>query len=219
MRAATVFNFLIEATLTGSIMILLMLPVRRYLRSKLSSRLICFAWLLIALRLLLPLSLPNPIMNELRPALSGNMGVRPIADQVRVRTADAVRELAITASQHDGTHADALSETLWHVTYDLSSGHVAKLLLVAYVSVALAVTGWMTWRNARFCLCSSAGGLRRLTEKGWRATSAVQAARDSARACLLGRSASGSLPGRGVPPLYRSSPDAQRDGFSPGSHA
>ena len=109
MRAATVFNFLIEATLTGSIMILLMLPVRRYLRSKLSSRLICFAWLLIALRLLLPLSLPNPIMNELRPALSSNMGVRPIADQVRVRAADAVRKLAISATQHDGTHADVLS--------------------------------------------------------------------------------------------------------------
>lgn len=162
MRAATVFNFLIEATLTGSIMILLMLPVRRYLRSKLSSRLICFAWLLIALRLLLPLSLPNPIMNELRPALSSNMGVRPIADQVRVRTADAVRELAITASQHDGTHADALSETLWHVTYDLSSGHVAKLLLVAYVSVALAVTGWMTWRNARFLLMLKRGRVEAL---------------------------------------------------------
>ena len=31
MRTATVFNFLIEATLAGSVMILLMLPVRRFL--------------------------------------------------------------------------------------------------------------------------------------------------------------------------------------------
>lgn len=74
MRAATVFNYLLEATLAGSVMIVLMLPVRRFLRSKLTSRLICFAWLLVAVRLLLPISLPNPMMNELRPTGSVNLG-------------------------------------------------------------------------------------------------------------------------------------------------
>ena len=104
MRAATVFNYLLEATLAGSVMIVLMLPVRRFLRSKLTSRLICFAWLLVAVRLLLPISLPNPMMNELRPTGSVNLGVRPVADQVRVRAVDAVRELASAAEEHDGAH-------------------------------------------------------------------------------------------------------------------
>lgn len=159
-------------------------------------------------------------MNELRPALSSNMRVRPIADQVRVRTADAVRELAITASQHDGTHADVLSETLWHVTYDLSSGHVAKLLLVAYVSVALAVTGWMTWRNARFLLVLKRGRVEALDRrKDGELPCAVQAARDSAVPVYW----VDPLPGPclvGVFRPYIALPHgAQRDGFSPGSHA
>ena len=61
MRAATLFNFLIEAMLTGSVMILLLLVVRRLLRRQLGNRLICLAWLLVAVRLLLPLSFPNPM--------------------------------------------------------------------------------------------------------------------------------------------------------------
>ena len=94
MRAATLFNFLIEAMLTGSVMILLLLVVRRLLRRQLGNRLICLAWLLVAVRLLLPLSFPNPMMNELRPTYSDNLGVRPIADQVRVRSHDALSGLA-----------------------------------------------------------------------------------------------------------------------------
>ena len=157
MRAATVFNFLIEATLTGSVMILLMLPLRRFLRPKLTSRLICFAWLLVASRLLLPISLPNPMMNELRPAYSVNLAVRPIAEQVRVRAADAVGELASAAEDHDGARTMGLSETLWDVSYDIRGGRTARQLLAAYVAVALAVAGWMTWRNTRFLLALRRG--------------------------------------------------------------
>ena len=155
MRAATVFNFLLEATLAGSVMILLMLPVRRFLRCKLTSRLICFAWLLVAARLLLPLSLPNPMINELRPSLSSDTGVRPIADQVRVRTIDAVRDLALSAEAYDG--AAGLSEALWEVSYDIRGGRMAGRLLAAYAVAALAVAGWMTWRNARFLLALRRG--------------------------------------------------------------
>ena len=155
MRAATVFNFLLEATLAGSVMILLMLPVRRFLRCKLTSRLICFAWLLVAARLLLPLSLPNPMINELRPSLSSDTGVRPIADQVRVRTIDAVRDLALSAEAYAG--AAGLSEALWEVSYDIRGGRMAGRLLAAYAVAALAVAGWMTWRNARFLLALRRG--------------------------------------------------------------
>lgn len=162
MRAATVFNYLLEATLAGSVMIVLMLPVRRFLRSKLTSRLICFAWLLVAVRLLLPISLPNPMMNELRPTGSVNLGVRPVADQMRVRAADAVRELASAAEEHDGAHTSGLSETLWDISYDIIGGHMAGRLLAAYAVVALAVAGWMAWRNTRFLLALRRGRVEAL---------------------------------------------------------
>ena len=66
MRSMTVFNFLLEATVIGSVIILLVIAVRALLRDRLGSRAIYAAWLLVALRLLLPLSLPNPVMDEFR---------------------------------------------------------------------------------------------------------------------------------------------------------
>ena len=66
-RTIMVFNYLLEAALFGGVMILLLLVVRRLLRGKLGSGVIYAAWLLVAVRLLLPIALPNPAMNDLRP--------------------------------------------------------------------------------------------------------------------------------------------------------
>ena len=60
MRTAVVYNFLLEANLMASIAILLMLPIRRFLRGRLGSRAIYFAWLLVAVRLLCPLHPAQP---------------------------------------------------------------------------------------------------------------------------------------------------------------
>ena len=76
MRSMTVFNYLLEATVIGSVMILLVIAVRALLRERLGSRAIYVAWLLVALRLLLPLSLPNPAMDEFRPGFSVDVAVR-----------------------------------------------------------------------------------------------------------------------------------------------
>ena len=89
MRSMTVFNFLLEATVIGSVIILLVIAVRALLRDRLGSRAIYAAWLLVALRLLLPLSLPNPVMDEFRPGFSVDVAARPVADQVRQRVIDA----------------------------------------------------------------------------------------------------------------------------------
>ena len=150
MRAATVLNYLIEATLMGSAMILLLLPVRHFLRARLSSRVICFAWLLVAARLLIPLALPNPLMNELRPALSVNHGVRPIADQVRVRAMDALREASYSLEAQEGESAALLSGFLFDLYRDLSNGRMASRVLTVYAAGVLLAAGWMVWRNARF---------------------------------------------------------------------
>ena len=93
MRTATVFNFLVEATLIGSALMLVMLLARPFLRRRLGSRALFLAWVLVVLRLAAPLALPNPAMNWLRPTLSQDAGIRPMADQVRVRMEDAAFDL------------------------------------------------------------------------------------------------------------------------------
>ena len=43
MRSAVIYNFLIEANIIAGIAILLMIPVRKFLRKSLGNRAICFA--------------------------------------------------------------------------------------------------------------------------------------------------------------------------------
>ena len=94
MRSAVVFNFLIEANIMASIAILLMIPLRKLLRKQLGSGALCFGWLLVALRLLLPISLVNPLIHEIRSPYADDAGIRPIAGQIKVRAEDAVRGLS-----------------------------------------------------------------------------------------------------------------------------
>lgn len=56
----------------------------------------------------------------------------------------------------------ALSETLWDVSYDISGGRMAGRLLAVYAAVALAVAGWMAWRNTRFLLALRRGRVEAL---------------------------------------------------------
>lgn len=55
MRAFTVFQWLFEASIGALVLVCLILPVRRLLRGKLGSKLIYALWLLVILRLLIPL--------------------------------------------------------------------------------------------------------------------------------------------------------------------
>lgn len=92
MRTAMLFNFLVESTLIGSVLILLMLPLR-LARRRLGSRVIWSVWLLAALRLLTPLALPNPLLNLLSPLMGQDAGIRPMAEQVRSHLTDAALTL------------------------------------------------------------------------------------------------------------------------------
>ena len=95
MRTATLYNFLLEANLMASIALLLMLPIRRFLRPP---RPIRFLWLLVALRLLCPLVLPNPAINEIRSPFALDEAIRPIAGQIKVRLTDAAQDLHQSAA-------------------------------------------------------------------------------------------------------------------------
>ena len=77
----------------ASIAILLMIPLRKLLRKQMGNSVICFGWLLIAIRLLCPVSLPNPIIHEIRPANLNDAAIRPIAGQIKVRIVDAISDL------------------------------------------------------------------------------------------------------------------------------
>ena len=153
-RSMTVFNFLLEATLCGALLVLLVLLVRWLLRRKLGSRLVYFAWLLVAIRLLVPIALPNPLMNDLRPTLSTDIEARPIADQIRVRFQDAMDVLAqrLDVGNQLGTDnpSNLVSEALFTITAYTTYGWVGKWYLFAYLAVDGVLLCGVIVKNARF---------------------------------------------------------------------
>lgn len=152
-RSMAVFNFLFEATLCGILLIGLLLIIRRFFRGKLGNRAIYFAWLLVAIRLLMPIALPNPVMNELRPTHSTDLGARPIADQIRIRVQDGLfdisQELSKGTDWADRTPKD-LSVLFLNASSYTSYGWTGKWVLLGYMAVAGLVLGYMVFQNVWF---------------------------------------------------------------------
>ena len=148
MRTALIYNFLIEANLMAAIAILLMIPVRRFGRQKLGSRAIYVAWLLVAIRLLCPLALPNPVIHEIRSAFAQDAAIRPIAGQIKVRVGDAVNRL------YDRTHlagvGGAVEEALYDLRDDANNGILSINLMKIYLAGVGAALGWYALSNVRF---------------------------------------------------------------------
>ena len=147
MRSALVFNFLIEANIMASIAILLMIPLRKFFRGKMGNSAICFGWLLIALRLLIPVSLPNPLINEIRPAYLNDALIRPIAGQIKVRVVDAFFDLS-EVFRRSGNHsafAD-LQRAAIGVDYNGYPAVLAWIWLIGCMLVLL----WFGYKNIQF---------------------------------------------------------------------
>lgn len=155
-RSMTIFNYLLEAALFGGVLILLMLCVRRVFRRNLGNRAIYAAWLLVAVRLLLPLALPNSLMNELRPTMSVDTAARPVADQIRVRFADALSDLSWRVSDEsrsgagNDTSVSPVAQTLSTLSVVNSYGWMGKWYLIGYLCAAGGVALYMIGRNAAF---------------------------------------------------------------------
>ena len=164
-RSMTVFNYLLEAALAGAILILLLLAVRQVFRKKLGNRLIYMAWLLVAMRLLIPVALPNPLMNQFRPTYSTDVAARPVADQVRVRFQDALSDLSWSLQEREYSQAAPagmdwmtystsrsanLADDLQEFAAVTSYGWTGKWFLITYGAVAGGVAVWMIASNARF---------------------------------------------------------------------
>lgn len=147
MRSAVVFNALLESTLFGSALILLVFFTRGLFRKRLGNRVVAFAWLLVAVRLLLPLSLPNPLMSQLRPARSVDPVIRPVAEQVRVRVTDAALNAAYALNRDEG---DVRQSPLYQAGKGLENGELGRYILALYGLGAAGVAAWMVGRNRRF---------------------------------------------------------------------
>ena len=153
-RSMTFFNFLLEATLAGSVLIVVMMVFRLVFRGRIGSRLVYLAWALVAVRLLLPVAIPNPLMNEFRPAYSADAGARPVADQVRVRYQDAMADVSNLLSVSAERNGSPLAQTLSDFTRELdaytSYGWLGKGYLLCYAAGALITAGVFTVRHLRF---------------------------------------------------------------------
>lgn len=147
MRSAFVYNFLIEANIMASIAIILMIPLRKFFRKQLGNSAICFGWLLVAIRLLCPLSLVNPLIHEIRSPFAADVAIRPIAGQIKVRVSDALEGLSRVFWRADNQSAYKVTNRLQNGIENASASiTLAKIWLVG----VLLVIAWFLFCNIRF---------------------------------------------------------------------
>ncbi len=147
MRSALIYNFLIEANIMASIAIMLMIPLRKLFRKQLGNSAICFGWLLVAIRLLCPLSLPNPFIREIRPAFLSDETIRPIAGQIKVRLVDAIGDVGRLFWQAGNKEGySRMQAAADGVDYNGYPQTIAWIILIGAACVLL----WFGFSNIRF---------------------------------------------------------------------
>jgi len=159
MRTAVIYNFLLESTIMASLAIVLLIPVCKFLRGKLGNRTICFAWLLVAIRLLCPLTLPNPIIHSIQSPYNYDQAhIRPIAGQVRVRLGDAIdrwhwnvlRSGCSSGKEYSEICVDPAYQLTDGLSYAMYNGRLAHWGMYVYAAGAVGTLGWFALSNARF---------------------------------------------------------------------
>ena len=128
-----------ELLLTSSVLILAVLALRHFGRGRLSRRLCYGLWLVVLLRLLVPVSLPSPTSVLNLPAAQS--AERFLAQRVEVITPDgAASARPETAEPAAPEEAAPAAETL---------PQFSPLVLI-WAAGALGTSGWFLWVNARF---------------------------------------------------------------------
>ena len=162
MRTAILHNFLIEATIMSSIAIVLMMILRKTMRRQLGNSAICFGWLLVAARLLLPISFSNPLIHSIRSPFAADLAIRPISGQILVRTRDAVGQLSSTLWRTGNDVAANAVEDLYQGLY---FGQTSMLLAKIYAVGLILVVGWFIFSNVRFRMKLRAGQIEPISGK------------------------------------------------------
>jgi len=162
MRTAPIYNFLIEANIMASIAILLMMAVRKTLRKQMGNSAICFGWLLVAARLLLPVTLPNPWIAFIRSPNAQDAAIRPIAGQVKVRLQDALSDLAGNLWNTNfaalGDRVEEVAEGIEYATLSITLSHI-------YLLGAALVLLWFAFSNVRFRWYLRSGRIEEISGK------------------------------------------------------
>lgn len=146
MRTAILYNFLLEANIMASIAIILMLIARTTLRKPLGSKALSFGWLLIAIRLLLPLSLPNPFIYLIRTPYAPDAAIRPIAGQVQVRLSDFFDSLSARGLQA----GNLVQQTAGNLREGMFNASLPITLSKVYLAGLIIVLLWFVFINVRF---------------------------------------------------------------------
>jgi len=147
MRSAFVYNFLIEANIMASIAILLMIPLRKLFRKQLGNSAICFGWLLVAIRLLCPLSLVNPLIHTIRSPFAADAAIRPIAGQIKVRVSDALGDLSNIFWRADNQSAYEVTNRL---QVGMENASASITLAKIWLAGVLLIIAWFLFSNIRF---------------------------------------------------------------------
>ena len=162
MRTAMIFNFLIEANIMAGIAIVLMMLLRKFLRKQLGNTAICFGWLLVAIRLLLPFTLPNPWIAFIRSPFAQDVAIRPIAGQVKVRIQDTLNDL--TYSLWNANHislGNQVRDIETGIEYATASMTLARVYLLGVAAVLL----WFAFSNVRFRWYLRSGRIEEISGK------------------------------------------------------
>ena len=162
MRTALIYNFLIEANIMASIAIVLMMALRKFLRRQVGNSAMCFGWLLVAARLLLPVTLPNPWIAFIRSPFAQDAAIRPIAGQVKVRVQDALNDLAQSLWSANriplGNRVEDLAIGIEYATVSIS---LAQVYLLGVAAVLL----WFAFSNVRFRWYLRSGRIEEISGK------------------------------------------------------
>ena len=150
MRSAVLYNFLLEANIMACIAILLMIPLRKFLRKQLGNRALCFGWLLVALRLLCPLALPNPLINGIRSPFAPDAAIRPIAGQVRVRFADLLSDIQTFLMRTNNYRSSPSQQVVLQLQNDMYNARIPILLAKIFLIGMAVVAVWFVIVNLHF---------------------------------------------------------------------
>ena len=160
MRSAFVYNFLIEANIMASIAIILMIPLRKFFRKQLGNSAICFGWLLVAIRLLCPLSLVNPLIHTIRSPFAADTAIRPIAGQIKVRISDALGDLSSLFWRADNQSAYEVTNRL---QVGMENASTSITLAKVWLAGVLLIVAWFLFSNIRFRLRLRADRIDRIS--------------------------------------------------------
>lgn len=161
MRTAILYNFLLEANIMASIAIVLMMVLRRFFRKPLGNTALSIGWLLVAIRLLLPLSLPNPFIYLIRSPYAPDAAIRPIAGQVQVRLSDFFSGM-LTGAPLQG---NLVQQTALNLHQGMSNASLPITLSKVYLLGVILVGLWFVFINLRFRLHLKANRIEAISGK------------------------------------------------------